>query len=100
MSSREMFSERAIQIIAEDKIRAAMNAGQFDNLPGFGQPSELIDEPYDPLWWVRRKLKIENLPVARPSVGSPDPTSFLARPDLSHAGRGRDGSPNLRQGIR
>lgn len=55
------FSERAIQIIAENKILAAIEAGEFDHLPGFGKPCPLIDEPYDPMWWVRRKLKAEEL---------------------------------------
>jgi len=56
-------SERAIQLVADSKIRAAIEAGEFDNLPGFGKPSPLIDEPYDPLWWVRRKLRQEELPA-------------------------------------
>ena len=56
-------SERAIQMVADNKIRAAIEAGEFDNLPGFGKPSPLIDEPYDPLWWVRRKLRREGLPA-------------------------------------
>jgi hypothetical protein len=56
-------SERAIAIVAENKLRAAIEAGEFDNLPGLGKPSPLIDEPYDPLWWVRAKLKAEQLPV-------------------------------------
>ena len=56
-------SERAMQMVADSKIRAAIEAGEFDNLPGFGQPSPLIDEPYDPWWWVRRKLRQENLPA-------------------------------------
>ena len=56
-------SERALQIVAENKIRAAIEAGEFDELPGLGKPSPLIDEPYDPLWWVRRKLRQENLPA-------------------------------------
>ncbi len=29
-----MLSDRAIQIIADNKIRAAIEAGEFDNLPG------------------------------------------------------------------
>jgi hypothetical protein len=45
-----MMSDRAIQIVAENRIREAMQAGAFDNLPGFGEPSSLIDEPYDPHW--------------------------------------------------
>jgi hypothetical protein len=38
-----------------------MAAGEFDNLPGLGQRLPLMDEPYDPLWWIRRKLKLEEL---------------------------------------
>jgi len=52
-----------MRIVAENKIRAAIEAGGFDNLPGFGKPSPLVDEPYDPFWWIRRKLKQEQLPA-------------------------------------
>lgn len=55
------FSERAINVIVEDKIRAAIEAGDFDNLPGLGKPSPVCDEPYDPNWWIRRKLLREEL---------------------------------------
>ncbi len=55
------FSDRALAVVAENKIRAAIDAGEFDNLPGLGQPSAIIDEPYDPHWWIRRKLKLEEL---------------------------------------
>ena len=64
-SDRPVLSDRALAIVAENKIRAAMDAGEFDNLPGLGQPSPLIDEPYDPHWWIRRKLKDEGLASAR-----------------------------------
>lgn len=53
------FSDRAIQQIAEDKIRSAIEAGEFDHLPGFGKPLAILDEPYDENWWVRRKLQAE-----------------------------------------
>ena len=56
-----MLSDRALQIVAENRIRSAIEEGQFDNLPGMGKPSPLIDQPYDPLWWVRAKLKAEDL---------------------------------------
>jgi hypothetical protein len=56
-----LLTDRAIQIIAENKIRAAIEAGEFDNLPGFGKPAAIFDEPYDPFWWIRRKLKREQL---------------------------------------
>ena len=55
------FSERALRIVAENKIQAAIRAGEFDNLPGLGKPAAVIDEPYDPNWWIRRKLKREQL---------------------------------------
>jgi hypothetical protein len=61
-------SERAMRIIAENKLRAAIEAGEFDNLPGFGKPSPLIDEPYDPWSWIKRKLRQESLP-ANPADG-------------------------------
>ena len=59
---RQGFSERALQIVADNKIRAAIEAGEFDNLPDLGRKSAIIDEPYDPYWWIRRKLKREGLP--------------------------------------
>jgi len=61
MSARPLISDRAIQIIVENKIRAAIEAGEFDNLPGFGKPAAIFDEPSDPYWWVRRKLRSEQL---------------------------------------
>lgn len=61
-------SERAIQIISEDKIRTAIAQGEFDNLPGLGKPHPIFDEPYDPNWWVRRKLRLEELGPDRPGV--------------------------------
>jgi hypothetical protein len=62
-TERRLISDRAIQIIADNKIRAAIEAGEFNNLPGFGQPLVAIDEPYDPNWWVRSKLKREELRI-------------------------------------
>jgi hypothetical protein len=61
MAQLSLLSDRAIQIVAENKIRAAIEAGEFDNLPGLGQPAAIFDEPYDPHWWIRRKLQLEEL---------------------------------------
>lgn len=61
--NKPIISERALQIVAENKILAAIESGEFDNLPGFGKPCALIDEPYDPFWWVRQKLKREELSI-------------------------------------
>jgi hypothetical protein len=63
MSRQPLLSDRAIQIIADNKIRAAIEAGDFDNLPGFDKPLASIDDPYDPNWWVRSKLKREELRI-------------------------------------
>jgi hypothetical protein len=53
---------------AEQQIREAQEAGRFDDLPGFGKPLPLIDEPYDELWWVKRKSRQENLSLLPPSL--------------------------------
>jgi hypothetical protein len=57
----KLFSDRAIQAIAESKIQLAMDEGEFDDLPGFGKPFEFDDTQYDPYWWVRRKMERESL---------------------------------------
>lgn len=49
------------QSYAEELIRAAQEEGEFDDLPGFGQPIPGIDEPHDENWWVREKLKREGI---------------------------------------
>lgn len=48
------------------QIREATERGEFDNLPGAGKPLNLGD-PNDELWWVRRKLKDEDLSAALPT---------------------------------
>ncbi|WP_299025482.1 DUF1992 domain-containing protein [uncultured Thermanaerothrix sp.] len=40
-----------LERLAEEKIRAAMEAGAFDNLPGRGQPLRLPENPYEPDEW-------------------------------------------------
>ncbi len=65
---RSWVSSKAIQIVAEDKIRAAITDGQFDNLPGLGRPHPIFDEEYDPHWWIRRKLTREG--INSPTVAS------------------------------
>ena len=50
----------AIPIVAENRIRDAIERGEFDNLEGAGQPLDL-DACYDPDWWIRRKIKREGL---------------------------------------
>ena len=51
----------AIPIIAENRIRDAMERGEFDHLEGAGQLLTDIDGHYDPDWWLKRKLQREQL---------------------------------------
>ena len=51
----------AIPIIAENRIREAMERGEFECLEGMGQPFRYIDGHYDPDWWLKRKLQREQL---------------------------------------
>ena len=62
--SQFIFSRGVIERVAEDKIRAAIEEGKFDNLPGHGKPIADIDEPYDPTWWVKRWIDRERLYTA------------------------------------
>jgi hypothetical protein len=52
----------------ERRIREAAERGAFDNLPGAGKPIPDLDEPHDELWWVRRKLRQEQLSYLPPTL--------------------------------
>lgn len=54
-------TRRALERVAENRIRQAMEEGVFDNLPAEGRPIEGLDQPYDPLWWVKQWIERENL---------------------------------------
>lgn len=45
----------------EQQIREAQERGDFDHLPGAGKPLPGLDEPWDPDWWVKQKLRDEKL---------------------------------------
>jgi len=55
----------AARRVAENRILEAIEQGAFDNLPGAGKPLPDIDQPYDPLWWVKTKVARERLKVTR-----------------------------------
>jgi hypothetical protein len=50
------------------QIRQARERGEFDDLPGAGQPLADLGKPYDEMWWVKRKLRHENLSYLPPSL--------------------------------
>jgi hypothetical protein len=52
----------------ERQIREATERGEFDNLPGAGKPIADLDKPHDELWWVKQKLRRENLSYLPPTI--------------------------------
>jgi DnaJ-like protein len=52
----------------ERQIREAAERGAFDNLPGAGKPIADLDKPHDELWWVKDKLRRENLSYLPPTI--------------------------------
>ena len=52
----------------ERQIRESMERGEFDNLPGRGQPIADLDQPYDELWWLRKKLREEKFSIEPPTL--------------------------------
>lgn len=50
------------------QIREAQERGEFDDLPGAGKPIPDIDRPYDENWWIKRKLKQENVSLLPPTL--------------------------------
>jgi hypothetical protein len=53
---------------ADKQIQDAERRGDFAALEGAGKPLPSLDEPYDPLWWVRRKMQAEGLSALPPSL--------------------------------
>ena len=54
-------SRRAIEVVAENRMREAMEQERFEDLPGFGKPIADIDEPYDPDWWIKKWIRREGM---------------------------------------
>ncbi len=53
----------------EHQVRAAMERGEFDNLPGAGKPLRLPDR-HDPDWWVKGLIEREKITgVLPPALG-------------------------------
>jgi DnaJ homologue, subfamily C, member 28, conserved domain len=52
----------------DKRIREAAERGEFENLPGAGKPLRGLGRPYDEMWWVKQKLRDENLSYLPPSL--------------------------------
>ena len=61
MSLKDVDIGAALARLADRRIEEAISAGQFDNLPGMGEPIEIDEAPTDEktreLWWALRLLK-------------------------------------------
>ncbi|MBA2609614.1 MAG: DUF1992 domain-containing protein [Actinobacteria bacterium] len=50
------------------QIREARERGEFDNLPGHGEPLPNLDIYADDLWWIKQLLKREELSFTPPAL--------------------------------
>ncbi len=50
------------------QIRRARERGEFEDLPGAGEPLRDLHKPFDELWWVKEKLRREELSYMSPSI--------------------------------
>ena len=62
---------------AERQIREATERGEFDNLPGAGQPIPGLNGRDEPDWWVRGFLE-------REKISMPLPTSLALRREVAN----------------
>ncbi|WP_433450028.1 DUF1992 domain-containing protein [Streptomyces sp. CA-142005] len=53
----------------DKQIRDAQGRGEFERLPGSGEPLPAdLDSGYDELWWIKRKMAREGLSVLPPAL--------------------------------
>jgi hypothetical protein len=50
------------------QVRRAEQERPLRDLPGAGKPLQGLDGPYDELWWVKEKLRREQVSVLPPSL--------------------------------
>jgi len=52
----------------ERQIQEGIARGEFDNLPGAGKPLAGLDDPRDEEWWVKAKLRREQVSYLPPAL--------------------------------
>ena len=50
------------------QVRDAQERGEFEDLPGAGEPIPDLGKPRDENWWIKGKLRQEGLTYMAPSV--------------------------------
>ncbi|KUJ70299.1 molecular chaperone DnaJ [Streptomyces albus subsp. albus] len=53
---------------ADRQIREAEERGDFTDLPGFGKPLPDLHQPYDEEWWIKEKMRRENVAFLPPAL--------------------------------
>lgn len=59
-----------VELVADRMIREAMDAGEFDDLPGSGKPIAGRGTVDDDMWWVRSWLQRNRDTQSRESSNS------------------------------
>lgn len=67
MAPRKPPAERWESFV-DRQIREAQERGEFDDLPLAGKPLPDLHRPHDDLWWIRRKMKEEDLTYLPPAL--------------------------------
>ena len=57
----------AVALLADAQVRKAIARGDFDDLPGSGEPIDLPDH-HDPEWWIRSLIEREHIALLPPSI--------------------------------
>lgn len=55
-------------LAVEQEVRAAIERGEFDNLPGAGKPLGDLGDLNDPDWWVKRLMEREQITGVLPAA--------------------------------
>ena len=72
----ERIDPRYIPSLADRRIREAMERGEFDDLPGAGEPIPDLEDSYDPDWWAKKWVQRQGL--------SPEELAALLEARRSH----------------
>lgn len=58
----------SFESFVDKQIREATERGDFDDLPGAGEPLRDGRQPYDEQWWLKRKLRDEGVAQLPPTL--------------------------------
>ena len=60
--------EMAFETWVDRQIREATERGEFADLPGAGKPIPDLHKPHDKNWWIKQKMRRENLSYLPPTL--------------------------------